>query len=352
MIHHARLLHSVGTALAGALFIAAAPAAAQSLAYTPTTNLTPLVVGTTTFPIAQINDGANGPTALNGFGSNVSSGDIVFRFAAPVDLSGFRLWNNIVVDSTGGARDFTLRFLDSNNNIIAQSSHQAPNAAPPFQAAFSQSGVSSVVMHVASAYGRIEIREVEFRGKISKPSSFSQSCDQVRRLGYPVTPYTIQRSSNAVDRGAIVIRTASTPVWSYAVGPLRAYGDAAADRIFIDSFPLLPDGKSVCQIDVSVAGSTGSVNNNDGIAVFLPKADGMTFRDKTGWDPAKGSPLRPSKLLTDNLGPWTYDLSITGSDAAMAPILAAALAGPVKKLDIFVQDDSLVKSSKVTYLTY
>jgi hypothetical protein len=209
-------------------------------------------------------------------------------------------------------------------------------------------------MHVASAYDRIEIREVQFAGKPSKPGSFTQNCAQVRRLGYPVTTYVIQRSSNAVDRGAIVIRNPSTPTssYSYAVGPLRAYGDASMDRIFIDSFPLVPDGKKVCQIDVSVAGSTGRANNNDGIAVFLPKAAGMTFRDQLGWDPAKGAPLRPSKILTDNLGPWTYDLSITGSNPAMAPVLADALAGTVNFLDIFVQDDSLVRSAKVTYTLY
>jgi hypothetical protein len=350
MIDRAHLLHSVASIFGGALFIAAAPSAAQQLTYTPTTNLTPLQVGTTTFPIAQINDSTTGPTLLNGFGSDVTSGDITFKFATPVDLTRFSLWNDIVVDSLGGAKDFTLSFLDAAGHTLAQSAYQAPNVAPPFQVALSQSGVSSVVMHVASAYDRIEIREVQFSGKPSRPLSFTQSCDQVRRLGYKVTALTIQRSSNPVDRGAIVI--GQGPNHSYAAGPLRAYGDASPDRIFIDSFPLVPDRKSVCEIDVSVAGSSGSVNNNDGISVFLPKAAGMAFRDQVGWDPAKGSPLRPSKALTDNMGPWTYDLSITGSNPAMAPALTDALAGGVNALDIFVQDDSLVKSAKVTYLIY
>lgn len=350
MIDHARLLHSVAAIFGGALFIAAEPAAAQQLTYTPSTNLTPLKVGTTRFPIAQINDSTTGPTALNGFGSNVTSGDITFEFAMPMDLTNFSLWNNIVVDDRGGAKDFTLSFFDAAGNSLGQSSHQAPNVAPPFQTALNQSGVSSVVMHVTSAYGRIEIREVQFSGKPSKPGSFTQSCAEVRRLGYPVTTYTIQRSSNAVNRGAVVLGPGAN--YSYAVGPLRAYGDASLDRIFIDSFPLVPERKKVCQIDVSVAGSTGNASNNDGISVFLPKAAGMAFRDQVGWDPAKGSSLLPSKVLTDNLGPWTYELSITGSNPTMAPALVAALAGGVNSLDIFVQDDSLVKSAKVTYTLY
>ncbi len=349
MIDRARLLHSVGVLCAGTLFIAAAPAAAQ-LTYTPTTNLTPLQVGTNLLSIKQINDATTGPTAINGFGSNVTSGEITFSFATPMDLTSFSLWNNIVAGPLGGVNDFSLSFFDAAGNPLGQTSHQAPNAVPPFQGALSRTGVSLVVMHVASAYGRIEIREVQFGGQPSKPGSFTQSCAQVRRLGYPVTTYTIQRSSNAVDRGAVVIGQGAG--YSYAVGPLRAYGDANLDRIFIDSFPLVPDRKKVCQIDVAVAGSTGSANNNDGISVFLPKAAGMAFRGLAGWDPAKGSSLLPSKALTDNLGPWTYDLSITGSNPTMAPPLAAALAGGVNSLDIFVQDDSLVKSAKVTYSLY
>ncbi|HEX8623985.1 MAG TPA: hypothetical protein VF782_02785 [Allosphingosinicella sp.] len=350
MIDRARLLHSVGALFAGALFTATAPATAQPLTYIPTTNLTPLQFGTTSFPIKQINDATTGPAAINGFGSNVTSGEITFSFATPMDLTNFSLWNNIVVDSQGGVKDFTLSFFNAAGTSLGQTSHQAPNAAPPFQAALSQTGVSSVVMNVASAYGRIEIREVQFSGQPSKPASFTQSCAEVRRLGYPVTTHTIQRSSNAVDRGAIVI--GQGPGYSYAVGPLRAYGDSSLDRVFIDSFPLVPDRKKVCQIDVSVAGSTGSANNNDGISLFLPKAAGMAFRDQVGWDPAKGTSLRPSKALTDNLGPWTYNLSITSSNPTMAPPLAAALAGGVNALDIFVQDDSLVKSAKVTYSLY
>lgn len=349
MIDGTRFMHFAGTALGGALLFAAAPAAAAPVPYTPSASLPGLQINALTFPIGQINDGEKSPTKPSGYASTAAAGDILFTFAGPTDLTQFSLWNNIVVDGIGGIKTFSLEFYDANGVSMGQTAYTAvSNQSLPLQIPLSRQGVLKVKLHVATSQNRIEIREVEFEGLASRPpESFTQDCAAIKRLGYTLTTQTIQRSSNAVNRGVIVLP------FSYGVGPLRAYGDTAPDRVFIDSFPLVPvRGKRVCQIDVLVAGSSGSVANNDGVSVFLPSKDGVAFKDKVGWLAAMGSSLKPSKALTDNLGPWTYDLQITGSNPTMAPALAAALATGPNFLDIFVQDDSVVNSAKVTYTIY
>jgi hypothetical protein len=333
--------------LGGTLLAAAAPALAQSLPYTPTTGLPTLHVGTAAFPINQIGDGIDGPAVANGFGSSATSGDITFTFATPMDLTGFELRNNIIVDAIGGVKHFTLSFFAANGSPLGQSAHLAstPNAVNPILVSMTRAGVSRVVMHVIDSHTRIEIREVRFQGR---PASYTLSCAQVGHLGFGLTTQTIQRSSNAVDRGAITIPH------SYAVGPLRAYGDASANRMFIDSFPLNPNReRHVCGADVTVTGSSGNVSNNDSANVFLPSSAGTIWWDLHGWE--HGSPLSPNKALTNNMGPWTYNLAVTGANPAMAQPLADALhslipGGPY--IDIWVHDDSVVNSVNITYTLY
>lgn len=334
---------------AGAATLTAGPASAAPVSYTATTTLTTLKRGNVTFAIDQINDGQTSATLQSGFGAEESTGDILFTFAGPTDLSQFTLWNNIVVDSWGGIVDFSLEFLDSNNASLGQSNHVAvSNQVAPLQIALSQKGVRAVRLHVSSSKSRIEIREVRFEGQRSKPGSFTTACSAVGALGFPLATTTVTRSSNPLHRGAIVIPA------SYPVGPLRPYNDAQDNRVFIDSFRLIPTTlRHVCQIVIRVRGSTpGYVGADDYVRVFLPKQGGVILNDGTGWNTAKGSVLQPGMTLTSFLADWTYDLTINSSIAAMQQPLADALATGPNFLDVVVYDDSLVKDISVTYTLY
>jgi hypothetical protein len=352
MIGHAFHIHPVSAFFAGALLLAAAPLAAQQVSYTPSTNLQALGP----YLIGQINDNPPSQIAPNsGFASASQAGDITFTFAGPTELTGFDLHNNIVVDAKGGIENFTLEFFDSSGLPLGQTAiipAGPANQVAPTHVPLAWAGVKSVVLHVLSSHGppgpfqRIEIREVEFQGA---PASFSLDCAAVRRLGYALTTQTITRTSNAVNRGAITIP------YSYSVGPLRVYGDNNVNRMFIDSFPLNPDRRRhVCQAEVAVSGSSASVNNNDGVSIFLPSNGGQIWEDHVGWRLSRGNPLR-TWVLTDNLGPWTRNLTLTGQDPTMVGALGAALASTIPGgpyIDVWVHDDSVVNSVSVTYTLY
>jgi hypothetical protein len=348
MTYRSRCLLCAGLFAAETLLFAS-PSAATPVAYAPSSTLQPLVINTTTFTLAQINDGEKSPTLPKGFATKAKTGDILFTFNSPTDLTQFTLWNNVVVDSIGGVTAYKLEFLDSSDNVIGQSSYTAvPNQVAPQPVALTLNGVSKVRLHVDSSSTRIEIREVEFEGQRSKPASYTVSCNEIRGMGFPVSATTITRSSGAMDRGAVVVPSAY-----YSLGPLRGYNNGQADRIFVDSFPLIPDAKKqhVCELRLKVRGTSGNVGNNDSLNVFLPRSAGQIV-GALGWVTAVGTPL-PGKKLTNNMtpSPWIYDLTINSS-FAMHQALADALAGPVNSLDVVVQDDSLVKDITAVYAVY
>lgn len=353
MIKGARLLHSAGASV-GVVWLFAS-AASASVPYTPSTTLAVLQVDSYTFPITQINDGQKGAQALNGFGTKAESGDIIFTFAGPTDLSSFTLWNNIVVDGIGGIKTFTLEFFGAGNVSLGQSSHVAvADQAAPLTIPLSRQGVRKVRLHVDSSQDRIEIREVEFEGTPAKPPSFTMACNEVKGLGFSLKQVNVTRTSNPVLRGAIAVPgQSSTGPYSYSAGPLRAYGNASPDRVFVDSFPLIPpSGQKVCQIVVNVAGSSGAVGAADSLNIFLPKANGLILNAGT-WQTGVGSLLLPGKTLTNNMGPWTHSLTISSAVAAMRPALdAAMLSGVPNSVDVVVLDDSRVTSVSVTYTVY
>ena len=185
----------------------------------------------------------------------------------------------------------------------------------------------------------------------TKPKSFTASCEAVKRLGYPITTTTVTHS------GAVAPRAGSWgfgPGQTYGHGQMRNYGVAGIDMILQDSFPLNPTIKErqVCQVDVVVHGVTPAhVQNNDGLGVFAPKAQGLVIQNGT-WATSRGSVLLPGKSLTDGLGPWVYNLTVNGTDPSMATALFADENSGLNALDLFVQDDTMVASASMTYHLY
>ena len=186
-----------------------------------------------------------------------------------------------------------------------------------------------------------------------KPASFTKTCEQVEALGFTVTGNHIYiHNSGAPNPRAGSYSLGAGPSNTYHVSPLRAYGVVGPDRWFQDSFPLEPvAGKRTCGVKVTIKGKSGNVVNNDHIALIVPNAPGKLFTLGGGWANGYRFWTQP---LTNNMGSWSYDtptMKKDNSNPALSNALLSAVAGP-GKFDVIVQDDSTVKSIKVTYRLY
>ena len=175
-----------------------------------------------------------------------------------------------------------------------------------------------------------------------KPPSFTMDCNSVAGRGFAVSQVSVHRAGATSPRAG----SYAIPGATYAIGPLRQYGTAnVADRAFIDSFSLNgPRGQNVCRIDLTVQGARG--DGNDFLKVFAPNSNGAILANNQ-WQ--NGSILGGRSINRPQ--PWSYSLAIEGT-GTMAPALAAAMAGPVKQLDLVVMDDSSVTSTNLVYHVY
>lgn len=121
---------------------------------------------------ANINEVADGNTADdNGYaGATNVLGTIQLDLLGNFDLTGFSLWNDVIVHDQG-VRSFALDFFDAADQLIG--STLTLSAISQFDAQFYDLGtvskVSRVDMRVLGVSGRIEIRELAFNGTPTGP---------------------------------------------------------------------------------------------------------------------------------------------------------------------------------------
>ena len=328
--------------LAGlAFWLASGTARADLLGYTPTTTLSQKPG----YPVGQMADLHSAVVPVNGFASYAKTGDITLTFPVPVDISEFRLFNNINT-ATGGVTAFKLKVYDAAGGVTTATYTNVPtNQAGPYTQGVSWSNVTKIVMTVISSDFAIEIRELEFEGDFFPIPSFTRTCADLQQKGLVLKTFTLTRTSGASPRpGAF-----SFP-GSYPTGPLRPYGPSTgaggSRRVFMDSFPLKT--VNLCQVDVTVVGDTGRIADADAVAIFAAAQPGVIYLN--GQFTGVGAEITPRKALPSLTGPWTYRRTLTGGDPAMrAALVAAAASASVGSIDVLVSDETPVTSTTVVY---
>jgi len=128
--------------------------------------------------INQIADGISSDNPpRNGFASSAVSGIITFNLDNNYNVTAFRLWNDVIIDSlNAGVRNFSLRFYSDNagTNLLSTQGPfnaiaQGPVQVFPFVGPIL--GVRRVDLIVATSNNSIEIREVEFLGEATQMST-------------------------------------------------------------------------------------------------------------------------------------------------------------------------------------
>lgn len=327
--------------------------AAGNVPYTPTTDLSPpITVSGTTLDLSMINDNKMGPGDLNGFAVIANSGSIKFEFASPQNFATFKIWNNIIVDEYGGAEKISLTFLDQNGNDIGGGFGPTTiknDDAGAISIPVTAQNAQYAQLFIESAYPyagqpQVEIREIEFLGAV-KQSYSDKNCEELRRHNM-LTKLTIKHKIPEPRKGAIVIGAGK----SYAVGKPRGYDDSSMDNIFIDSFPLVPEGKTVCDAHVLASGRTPASESKDSINTYIADHNGMivkggkwTSRPQVveSYVPGGFNPLPAG-------GNWTYKWWIN----SQTPGIGSALLNGPNSIDVHAQDDTNVGSVVVDYWVY
>lgn len=147
---------------------------------TPTSSLIPEAA----YPLSMISDGIT--SSPNGFVTN-SVGVITFTFDQDYDLNSFILWNDVVVNNEG-IDEFTLRFFDATDTIIAvpfSTAYVGPVGqtteeiyafpTPVNDVRKVELDVATTQFNYPGPIPRIEIREVDF-GVVPEPSTAALLC--------------------------------------------------------------------------------------------------------------------------------------------------------------------------------
>ena len=209
--------------------------------------------------VDYISSGNNYATASG----TIANYDITFNFNEPMDLSAMHVWNYVWRNGTGGGPSpnngvdaYTLKFysgvdgtgslLNNASGNLAKAVYDALNPAQTIEFGVTNSGVRSVVLHVASSHGGGSfsgMNEVAFESTGSAPGIIS-----------------FRSSTNVVTYGS-----AATLSWEVA----------SATNLVID-----PDVGSVLSQTTNGVGSIQIAPTN-GVVTYTLTADGVTTRAVT-----------------------------------------------------------------------